>query len=164
MMPDTTPRVSIITIFLNAERFLDEAIQSALGQSLTDFELILVDDGSTDGSTLIARKYANRDCGRVRYLEHPGHVNRGMSASRNLGLQHARGELITFIDADDVWRRAKLLEQAAILDAHPELMMVCGAARYWRSWAGGQDEIVRGGHKFNQIISAHLRLQFPCIH
>ena len=146
------PRVSVITIFLNAERFIAEAIDSVLAQEFRDFELILVDDGSTQGCTAIAHDYARRYAPIVRCLEHEGHENRGMSASRNLGLSAARGEFVAFIDADDVWLPAKLAEQVAIMDANPGLGMVCGAARYWYSWDGGEDAIIRTGHIANAVI------------
>ena len=146
------PSVSIITIFLNAERFLEEAIESVLAQSFADLELILVDDGSTDRSTAIAQAYASRPGGRICWTEHPGHVNRGMSASRNWGLRCARGAYVAFIDADDVWAPNKLAEQVAILDAKPDVAMVCGAVRYWRSWQGGEDAIVTTGHAANRVV------------
>lgn len=147
------PRVSVITIFLNEERFISEAIESVLGQDFCDFELILVDDGSTDQSTIIARDYAARYAPIIRYLEHPQHQNRGMSASRNLGISAAQGELMAFLDADDVWEKRKLTEQLAIMDAFPEIGMVCGATNYWCSWNGGKDEIVPTGHCQNAVIS-----------
>src|SRR5436190_825161 len=140
--PAAAPRVSVITPFLNAERFIAEAIESVLAQDFHDFELILIDDGSSRKCRDIARNYAVRYADVIRYVSHEGHVNRGISASRNLGVSLARGELVAFIDADDVWAPAKLSEQVAIMDAHPELGMVCGAARYWRSWNGGRDVIV----------------------
>ena len=146
------PRVSVITIFLNAERFISEAIESVLVQDFRDFEIILVDDGSTRVCTTIARDYAARHPTIIRYLEHPGHQNRGMSASRNLGLWAARGEFVAFIDADDVWEKTKLTEQLAIMNAFPEIGMVCGAARYWTSWSGGNDVIVPTGHLCNTVI------------
>ena len=108
------PPVSVITIFLNADRFMREAIESILAQDFTNFELILVDDGSTDGSTHLARQYTNKFPKKILYLEHEKHVNKGMSASRNLGIQHARGAFITFCDADDVWMPGKLTEQLKI--------------------------------------------------
>src|SRR5215218_5812117 len=92
--------VSVIIIFLDAERFIEEAIESVFAQTYDDWELLLVDDGSTDGDTRIALEYAEQNPGRVRYLQHPGHQNRGMSASRNLGIGSARGEYIAFLDAD----------------------------------------------------------------
>jgi len=148
----TAPRVSVISVFLNAERFIAEAIESVLAQDFSDFELILVDDGSGDRSLEIARGYAAGHAPIVRYIDHEHHVNRGISASRNLGVSHARGELIAFIDADDVWEPGKLREQVALMDAHPELAMVCGAARYWRSWNGGTDAVVHTGHVRNCVV------------
>jgi glycosyltransferase involved in cell wall biosynthesis len=130
LRPDA-PRVSVIIIFLNGERFIEEAVESVLSQDFDSFELILVDDGSTDGSTAIARTYAEQHPHRVRYVDHPDHANRGMSASRNRGLGVARGEYVAFIDADDVWSPNKLTEQVAIMDAHPEVGMLCGAARMY---------------------------------
>ena len=140
------PRVSVIAIFYNAAEFLGEAIESVLGQDYRDFELLLVDDGSNDSSSAIALAYAEREPGRIRYLEHPGGENRGMSASRNLGIREARGDLIAFIDADDRWRPGKLAEQTELLDRIPQLDASCGTVNYWRSWAGGTDEAVATGH------------------
>lgn len=129
-----TPLVSVVAIFLNAERFLNEAIGSVLTQTYPNWELLLVDDGSSDGSSAIARGYASREPHRVRYLEHPGHHNRGMSASRNLGLQQARGEYLALLDADDVWLPQKLERQVAILEAHPDVALLFGAPLYWFGW------------------------------
>lgn len=130
------PLVTAITIFLNAERFIDEAIQSVFAQTYEQWELLLVDDGCTDGSRRIAQSYANKYPHKVRCLEHPGRQNRGMSASRNLGLKHARGEFVAFLDADDVWLPEKLEQQIEILSSHPEAAMVYGAIQYWYSWTG----------------------------
>ena len=146
------PRISVITIFLNAERYMDEAIQSVFAQDFRDFELLLVDDGSSDRSTHIALSYAERFPCKVRYLEHEGHANCGMSASRNLGIRCARGGLMAFIDADDVWEPRKLSEQVAIMEAHPELGMACGAVRYWRSWAGQEDRILPTGVRQDEVV------------
>jgi glycosyltransferase involved in cell wall biosynthesis len=136
----------------NGESFVDDAIASVLRQTMDDVELLLCDDGSTDGSPGIAEAWVSRHPEKVRYLEHSGHVNRGLSATRNLGLRSARGEFIAFIDADDVWRPSKLADQLHILLAHPELGMVCGAVRYWRSWAGGEDRVVLTGHAHNRVV------------
>jgi glycosyltransferase involved in cell wall biosynthesis len=137
------PLVSVVVIFLNEERFLEEAIASVLAQTYDHWELLLVDDGSTDASTGLAQGYAARYPGRIRYLEHEGHQNRGASAARNLGVRHARGSLIAFLDADDVWEPNKLAEQVAIMNAHSEAGMVCGTSLYWRSWTGqpGDDDV-----------------------
>ena len=119
-------RVSVLNIFLNAEAFIAEATDTGLAQSFPSFELILVDDGSTDASSAIARRYAETHPDRVRYIDHPQHANRGMSASRNAGIAVARGDLIAFIDADDVWLPDKLRDQVQILGAYPQVGLVAG--------------------------------------
>jgi Glycosyl transferase family 2 len=126
----------VIVIFLNAERFFEEAIESILVQDYLDWELLLVDDGSTDDSIELARRYADRDPGRIRYLAHPERENRGMSASRNLGVREARGEYVAFLDADDTWLPGKLTRQVAILDSYPTAAMVYGPTLRWYSWDG----------------------------
>lgn len=137
------PLVSVIIIFLDAERFIEEAIESVFAQSYDDWELLLVDDGSTDASTAIARRYAEEHPGRARYLEHPRHQNRGMSASRNLGISHAKGEYIAFLDADDVWLEHKLQQQVAILGPHPAIGVLYGKTLYWHGWTGNPEDIHR---------------------
>lgn len=136
----TPPVVSVVVIFLNAERFLDEAIQSVIGQTWPHWELLLVDDGSSDASAQVAPRYATADPERVRYLEHPGHQNRGMSASRNLGIRNASGDFLAFLDADDVWLPHKLERQVAILAAHPDVALLFGAPLYWFGWTGREQD------------------------
>ena len=123
------PRVSVVCIFFNEERYLTEAVESVLAQEFDDFELLLVDDGSTDTSSRIARDYAEAHSAKIVYLEHPGHANRGMSAARNLGFRHASGEYLAIMDGDDRWYPHKLREQVAILDADPSIGMACGGYR-----------------------------------
>ena len=132
--------VSVIVIFLNAEKFFQEAIESVFAQTYDNWELLLVDDGSTDGSTRIALKYAEQYPSKVFYFEHDGHLNRGMSASRNLGIRHARGKYIAFLDADDVWFPQKLEQQAAILNSKPEAAMVYGRTLIWHTWTRNPQE------------------------
>ena len=135
-----TPTVSVIVIFLNAVDFLREAIDSVLEQTYVDWELILVDDGSIDASTQIALSYVERIPGKVTYIDHPGHRNRGKGASRNLGIHHARGEYIAFLDADDIWLPRKLEEQTAILSSFPKAGMLYGDTLYWYSWTGAYED------------------------
>jgi len=132
----TVPTVSVIIIFLNEERFLSEAIDSVINQTYPDWELILVDDGSTDGSSQIASEAAARQPDRIRSITHPGGTNRGMSASRNRGLEVASGGLIAFLDGDDVWLQRKLANQIADLTAHPEVAMTAGPLLRWLQWTG----------------------------
>ncbi len=128
--------VSVVIIFWNAERFIQEAIESVFAQTYPAWELLLVDDGSSDRSTAIAHPYAEIYPERVRYLDHPGHSNRGMSASRNLGIRCAQGQYIAFLDADDVWFTNILEEQVAVLDSRSEAAMVYGPIEWWYSWTG----------------------------
>lgn len=128
------PRVTAIIIFLNGERFIAEAIESVMAQTYTDWELILVDDGTTDGATAIAQHYAAAQPERIRYIEHPGHENRGMSASRNAGLRAASCEFVAFLDADDIWLPQRLEVHVAALDAHPDVAMTMAPTLLWSSW------------------------------
>lgn len=133
-MPSTEPNsplVSIIVCFLNPGTYLDEAIQSVWNQTYRNWELILVDDGSTDESTERAREAAFQSPRQIRYAEHAGHANRGKSTSRNLGLKIAEGELIVFLDADDILLPTKLEHQVATLQRHPEVDLVYGRTRFW---------------------------------
>lgn len=119
---------------------MEEAIASVQAQTYPHWELLLVDDGSTDGSTALAGEYAARYPEQIRYLEHEGHANRGMSATRNLGIQHARGTFISYIDCDDVWLPHKLERQVALLQAHPEAAMVYAPLFCWYSWTGRPED------------------------
>ncbi len=133
--------VSIIIPFYNAERFIQETIDSVFAQTYENWELLFVDDGSTDASTAIARRCAEQYPERVRYLEHNEHQNRGACASRNLGVRNAKGEYVALLDADDVWLTHKLEQQVAILDSQPEAGMVFGASQYWSSWTGKSEDV-----------------------
>ncbi|KAB2835592.1 MAG: glycosyltransferase family 2 protein [Candidatus Brocadia sp.] len=134
------PLVSAIIIFLNGEQFIEEAIASIFAQSYDNWELLLVDDGSSDSSTIIAQKYARKYPEKVFYLEHEGHQNKGMSASRNLGISQAKGEYIGFLDADDIWLPEKLEEQVALLTSYKEAAMVYGRTQICHSWTGKQED------------------------
>jgi glycosyltransferase involved in cell wall biosynthesis len=154
-----TIRVSIVTPFLNAGRFMQESIESVLAQTCDEWELLLVDDGSTDDSTAIAHRYAAAHPGKIRCLAHEGRRNEGASASRNLGACHAKGEYLAFLDADDVYLPGKLQHQLPLLDAHPDVAMVYAATEYWYSWSGqpadaGRDWIWRKyGAEPNRVIT-----------
>jgi hypothetical protein len=133
------PRVSVVVPYWNAEEFLLETLDSVKRQTFAAWELILVDDGSTDGSARVAAAFAAGDPDRIRCVAHPGNVNRGQSASRNLGLALARGDLVAFLDADDVWNEDKLAVQVGILDAHPDVDVTFGPYFFWHTWSGHPD-------------------------
>ena len=120
-----TPLISIIVPVYNAEAYLNRCIDSILEQSIQDFEVILVNDGSKDSSEAICKEYASQD-NRIRVFSKP---NGGVSSARNLGLDNASGEYIMFVDADD-W-----LDKDAIERCYPYLpeydMVKFGAKNHW---------------------------------
>src|SRR5215213_2374907 len=142
-MIKSMPTVSIITPFLNTEKFIEEAIESVLSQTYHHWELLLVDDGSSDGSTLIAKRYAKAYPGKILYFDHAEHKNLGKSISRNLGIRHASGKYIALLDADDVYLPQKLERQVAILEAHPNATLVYGPTQYWYSWTNNVEDMQR---------------------
>jgi glycosyltransferase involved in cell wall biosynthesis len=114
---ESTPRVPRVTVVIptyNRARTVGDAVASALAQRFEDLEVVVVDDGSTDGTGDVLARV--RDT-RLRYV--PGR-HAGVSAARNLGVEHARGELVAFLDSDDLWRPDKLTHEVAFLDRHPE--------------------------------------------
>lgn len=135
-----TPTVSVIMIFLDPGPHFQEAVASVLAQTLPDVELLLIDDGSTDGSSDLARAWAAEHAPRVRYVEHAGHANLGMSAARNAGLAAVTGALVAFLDADDVWL-PEHLEHAVALLRDSGATWLTGTSVTWHSWlAGGVDD------------------------
>lgn len=103
------PTVSVIIPAYNAVRYLDGSVGSVLAQTWIDFELIVVDDGSTDDTAHKVRSYADH---RIRLVQQ---VNRGLAGARNAGIRAARGEFIGFLDADDLWHPEKLARHVAHL-------------------------------------------------
>ena len=116
------PHVSVIIPTFNRHELVCEAIASVLAQSFSDFELIVVDDGSEDGTADVVREFLG-----VRYVYQP---NRGVSAARNRGVSLSRGELIAFLDSDDFWQPRKLEQQVELFTVHPETQ-ICQTEEIW---------------------------------
>ena len=113
---ERSPRVTVVTAAYNAAGFLNATLESVRAQAFGDFEHIVIDDGSRDGTTDVVRRHMCVDS-RLRLLQQS---NRGLAATCNEGIRAARGSLIAFLDHDDVWHPEKLALQVAALDAHPE--------------------------------------------
>lgn len=128
------PLVSVIMIFRDAGRFVDDAIRSVEAQTFTDWELVLVDDGSTDDGPTIVATHQSRLGERLRLLRHLGGGGRGTGPSRNLGMQAARGRYLAFLDADDVYEPRRLEQHVQCLERDPDRGVVMSPERYWRSW------------------------------
>jgi len=146
-----TPAVSVIMPVFNQDAWLGAAIDSVRSQRLTDWELLIVDDGGSDGSRAIMERYGALDSSRIRILAHAGGARRGAAASRNLAIAAARGRYLAFLDADDRYGREKLAEEVRMLDAAPEAAMLYGPA-LWR-WQDGRraDRVDRIGVAVGEV-------------
>ncbi len=114
-------RFSIIVPIYNVETYLEKCIDSIISQTYNDFELILIDDGSTDKSYEICKKYEVKD--KRIFLIHQ--TNKGSAATRNLGIKHSKGEYLIFIDSDDFWNTDKLLFNLnkIIVECSPDVIL-----------------------------------------
>src|SRR2546427_10183968 len=115
----TVPKVTVIIPVYNREKYVAESIESILAQSFTNFELLLINDGSTDGSVELMRSYTDP---RVRLVGHER--NLGIPKTRNKGIQLARGEYIAMLDSDDTALPDRLVKQGAFLDYHKDYVLV----------------------------------------
>lgn len=131
------PRVSVVIPTFNCDRFIQRTVDSALAQTYRDFEIIVVDDGSTDGTRSIIADFGPR----VRYFFQS---NQGASAARNRAIESATGEFIAYLDADDLWAPDKLARQVEYLDAHP----ACGMIHTEVAVVDEQDSVLHT--RFNQ--------------
>ena len=104
-MDKIQPEISIVIPTYNAESTLENAVSSVIGQSFENWELIIADDASSDGTVRLARELASRD-GRIRVVE--SEVNKGVAEMRNYGVSLSRGQYVAFLDSDDTWHPDKL--------------------------------------------------------
>lgn len=119
-------KVSVIIPCYNREDFICETINSVLNQTWPNIELIVVDDGCTDGSRTILESYG----GRLTVLEHSGRVNRGQSAAINLGLHYCSGDYLAILDSDDLFAPDKIEKQVSFLEKNPEFGLVYSNGMY----------------------------------
>src|SRR5215213_10420501 len=152
-MNNISPLVSVITPFLNGAGWLRQSVESVLAQTYTNWQLILIDDGSLPEATAVAREYINTYPGKIIYTEHPGHINLGCSSSRNQGMKYATGELVALLDSDDVWLPEKLQKQVDIHIKYPEAGFICEASKYWYSWEKptSDDVVIKIGVEQNRL-------------
>ncbi len=131
------PRVSVVIPTFNCERFIRRTVGSALRQTYRDFEIIVVDDGSTDGTQAVLAEYGEA----LHYIKQ---ANQGASAARNAALSRATGEYIAYLDADDLWHPEKLAHQVEYLDAYPS----CGFVHTEVAVIDEQDSVLHA--RFNK--------------
>jgi|CXWL01.1.fsa_nt_gi glycosyltransferase involved in cell wall biosynthesis len=130
---DATPLVSVVIPTYNGERFLAQTLQCVLAQTHPAVEIIVVDDGSTDGSLDLARQVAPQ---AVQIVQ----ANAGVSTARNRGLAAAHGRYVIFLDQDDIWHPLQLERQVAWLKLHPECGAVVCPYHHWYADDGGYPE------------------------
>jgi glycosyltransferase involved in cell wall biosynthesis len=150
--PKGGPRVSVVIPTYNSGVMVKEAIESVLAQTYSDFEIVVVDDGSTDNTECIVRQFGDR----VRYFKQE---NQGVSAARNTGIKQSLGDYVAFLDSDDLWLSEKLAEQIPWLEADPKLGLV------YCDWAVNSGETVlkssylkdlpaASGYVFDELIQS----------
>ncbi|MDH3380731.1 MAG: glycosyltransferase family 2 protein [Gammaproteobacteria bacterium] len=121
-MTERAPLVTVAIPVYNVELYICKAVESVLAQDYVHKEILIVDDGSTDGTAEALGRYGNR----IKVLRQS---NRGLSGARNAGIQAARGKYVAFLDADDYWLPGKLREQVNLLERHPEIGFCSTATR-----------------------------------
>lgn len=124
-MNNSKPKISVILPVYNGQDYLPEAINSVLIQSASDFELIIIDDGSTDGSAAIIKKL---DDPRIRFFQQS---NKGLAVTLNMAISLSRGKYIARQDQDDISLQSRFEKQVAFLDSNPDVGMVGTAAEIW---------------------------------
>ena len=120
-MEQRLPKVSVIIPVYNRDEFVRETVESALNQTYPHFEVVAIDDGSTDGSRRVLESFG----GRITILEHPGRVNRGQSAAINLGLRATENEYVAILDSDDLWAPNKIKRQIEALHGTEYGLVYC---------------------------------------
>lgn len=162
------PVISIITPVLNVEQYLSAAIESVRAQTYGDWEMIIVDDGSSDRTIEIAAEAAAEDP-RIYLIRSDG---RGAAAARNTGLRVGRGNFTTFLDGDDVFEREKLQNDLDALKANPQAMLTYGPTLWWfiedpsRNWLepmSGEAGRLHLPPKLLDYVILRQRSQVPCI-
>ena len=113
-------RVSVVLPIFNGARYIEETVSSVLSQTLTGVEVVVIDDGSTDGSGSIVQQLEDS---RIRVIRQD---NRGPAAARNLGIEITHGDLVAFVDADDLWVKQKLEWQVTVLENDSSVDMIFG--------------------------------------
>lgn len=137
------PRVTVVMPAFNSAEYIEAAVRSVLVQEFQAFEIVIVDDGSRDGTSEIVRSLQQESPDKIRLFEQ---ANSGSAVARNRGIHEARGDLIAFLDADDLWFPEKLGAQVQYLDLHPEIDLVyCGWAELMPgdNWEDGRADSAR---------------------
>ena len=147
------PLISCIVPVFNGERYLGKALESILKQTYQPLEIIVVNDGSTDGTAAVAARYGDQ----IHYVRQN---NAGAPTARNLGLSVARGEFVAFLDSDDLWHPEKLERQMARFDACPQIdLCVTYVQNFWIRELKEEAERFRN-HRLTQMVPGYVTQRF----
>lgn len=173
MYGDFKPIISVITPLYNKERYISDCIQSVLMQSFENWEMLIVEDGSIDGSRTILESYAKKYHQKIIPLYHNDGANHGVSASRQLATKHARGDFLAYLDADDLWMPEKLTHDAHILISNPSAAAVVSRTLFWWEDGSHKAEIDNVAPTYNKLFrpkelfkylfgGGHIKIVPPC--
>ncbi len=144
------PAVSVIIPAYNAAKTVEDTINSVLNQTFDDFELIVIDDGSTDNTVEIINRLANTD-NRIRVYRNG--KNCGVSYSRNFGVENANSDWIAFIDSDDIWTEDKLQKQLKFIEENPEAELTYTASGF----------MSHDGYRYNYVMGAPKKIDYETV-
>ena len=149
-------KISIITASYNYAGYIEETIKSVLSQTYKDWELIIVDDGSSDNSVEIIKKYCQKDS-RIKLLTHENNVNKGLKETLLLGLSKAEGNWIAFLESDDLWDENNLEKKIEIINKYPTVGLIFNAVKLF----GDEKKVYINTPVFNDNHKFLLKKQFP---
>lgn len=168
-------KISVIIASYNYAQYLDETISSVINQSYQDWELIVVDDGSRDNSVEIIKSYCEKDS-RIKLFQHDGGQNRGLKETLLLGIEHATGDWIAFLESDDTFEIDNLLKKAEIVENFPDIKLVFNKVKFIQEGKGKrlQQKIFKQNQKklaqmnfprnmFKELNIDNLLLTFSCV-
>ena len=135
-------KISIITASYNYENYITEAIESVLAQTYTNWELIIVDDGSKDNSVSVIEKYCEKFPDKIFLYRHKNNQNMGLSETLQLGLKKAKGDYIAFLESDDYWSESHLEEKVAVVKNNPDVRFIFNSTKLF-----GDEEVIKEHHK-----------------
>lgn len=168
-------KISVITASYNYAQYIEEAINSVINQSYQDWELIIVDDGSSDNSVEIIKSYCEKDS-RIKLFQHDGGQNKGLKETILLGLGHVTGDWVAFLESDDVFAPENLQKKVEIIEKHPDVKLIFNKMGYLCETEEGKKQIKfhdKKQHKlaktrfpqnmFYQFYIRNMILSFSCV-
>lgn len=149
-------KVSIIIASYNYEDYIKEAIESVLAQTYTNWELVIIDDGSSDNSLSVIKDYAEKDS-RIKVFTHENNINKGLIKTVELGISKATGDYIAFLESDDIWVKDYLDKKNKILQEHPSVGIIFNDVELF-----GDEEVVKSQEKYFDFSRKILKkIKFP---